>query len=137
MKTYGQNRPDGQDAVLRFIREFYSKNGLPATIRQIQTGCGFKSTRAVSYHIEQLLKQGRVRMAGERRAKRCIPLLAKKSDTVSIKVSRWEELLNAEKEIKSAQNVLKTQGRLLDEANREIVALTMEIRRLKKITKNP
>lgn len=44
--------------VLKFIQSYYLKHGVPPSCRDIQEGIGFKSPRAVSWHLEILYKEG-------------------------------------------------------------------------------
>ena len=44
--------------MLEFIRQFMRENGLPPTIRDIQTACDISSTSVVDYNLRQLQRAG-------------------------------------------------------------------------------
>lgn len=44
--------------LLLFIRSYYLSNGVPPSVREMAEAMGFKSPRAVSYHLEHLMRQG-------------------------------------------------------------------------------
>lgn len=44
--------------VLKFLQEFYSENGIPPTVRDIQEGCNISSTSVVDYNLRQLEEAG-------------------------------------------------------------------------------
>ncbi len=44
--------------IVDFIRGFVGKNGFPPSIREIQTFLGFKSTKAVKVHLDEMEKMG-------------------------------------------------------------------------------
>lgn len=56
-----------REKILRFIRDFSSKNGYPPSIREIMRHFGFKSPRAVSFHLEKLEADGRLERHGKAR----------------------------------------------------------------------
>lgn len=47
-----------QERILNFIRSYEADNGLPPTVREIQTGAGVSSTSMVSYHLKALETMG-------------------------------------------------------------------------------
>jgi repressor LexA len=47
-------RPDSRQMVLDFIEVYSEEHNRPPTVREIQTHCGFKSPRAISYILEKL-----------------------------------------------------------------------------------
>ena len=47
-----------QERMLEFIRQFMRENGLPPTIRDIQTACDISSTSVVDYNLRQLQRAG-------------------------------------------------------------------------------
>lgn len=44
--------------VLEFIQCYYLRNGVPPSCRDIMEGVGFKSPRAVTWHLEILYNAG-------------------------------------------------------------------------------
>ena len=44
--------------ILGVIQEFIGRNGLPPTIREIQTAAGISSTSVVDYHLRILKREG-------------------------------------------------------------------------------
>lgn len=47
-----------QERILGFIRNYEADNGLPPTVREIQTGASVSSTSMVSYHLKALEGMG-------------------------------------------------------------------------------
>lgn len=57
-----------QTKIISFIRHFVRQQGYSPSIREIMRHCGFKSPRAVSFHLEKL-KEGRwIRSSGKARS---------------------------------------------------------------------
>ena len=54
-----------QERMLDFIREFYWKNGLPPTVRDIQKACDISSTSVVDYNLRLLERGGFLRRRPE------------------------------------------------------------------------
>lgn len=50
-----------QEKMIAFIRRYLHQHGYAPSIRDIMHHCGFKSPRAVSFHLEKLEKGGLVR----------------------------------------------------------------------------
>jgi repressor LexA len=50
-----------QDKIVAFIRRYLLQHGYSPSIRDIMNHCGFKSPRAVSFHLEKLERAGLVR----------------------------------------------------------------------------
>jgi repressor LexA len=50
-----------QEAILRFIKEFYQENHFPPTIREIQERCRITSTSVVDYNLKALEEKGYLR----------------------------------------------------------------------------
>jgi repressor LexA len=71
-----------QSRIVSFIRQHVQRLGYPPSIREIQKHCGFKSPRAVSYHLELLERMGMLVRGGKARALR----LAGAQTTVAIPV---------------------------------------------------
>ena len=44
--------------ILEFLQEFYSENGIPPTVRDIQQACDISSTSVVDYNLKQLEEAG-------------------------------------------------------------------------------
>lgn len=47
--------------VYGFIKDFYEKNKIPPTIREVVKSLGFSSTKAVKVHIDNLVKEGLIK----------------------------------------------------------------------------
>lgn len=50
--------PERRRRILAFIQEFYSENGIPPTVRDIQQACEISSTSVVDYNLKQLEEAG-------------------------------------------------------------------------------
>ena len=46
--------PPRRQLILTFLQEFYSDNGIPPTVRDIQRACEISSTSVVDYNLEKL-----------------------------------------------------------------------------------
>ena len=46
--------PPRRQRIWEFVRDFYSDNGIPPTIRDIQKACNISSTSVVDYNLEKL-----------------------------------------------------------------------------------
>ena len=44
--------PPRRQQILEFVQEFYSQNGIPPTVRDIQKACQISSTSVVDYNLE-------------------------------------------------------------------------------------
>ena len=53
--------PPRRAKILSYVREFYSENGIPPTVRDIQVACGISSTSVVDYNLKQLDEAGYIR----------------------------------------------------------------------------
>jgi repressor LexA len=58
-----------QRKILTFIAEQSRQNGYPPTIREIQSHCGYRSPRAVSFHLDKLHLQGYIERTSTGRAR--------------------------------------------------------------------
>jgi len=50
--------PPRRQRILTFLQEFYSDNGIPPTVRDIQKACEVSSTSVVDYNLEKLRQAG-------------------------------------------------------------------------------
>ena len=50
--------PARRRRILEFLQEFYSENGIPPTVRDIQQACEISSTSVVDYNLKQLEEAG-------------------------------------------------------------------------------
>ena len=50
--------PPRRQRILEFVQEFYSENGIPPTVRDIQKACEISSTSVVDYNLEKLSQAG-------------------------------------------------------------------------------
>ena len=50
--------PPRRQQILEFVQEFYSENGIPPTVRDIQRACELSSTSVVDYNLEKLREAG-------------------------------------------------------------------------------
>ncbi len=50
--------PPRRQRILGFLQEFYSENGIPPTVRDIQKACEISSTSVVDYNLERLSQAG-------------------------------------------------------------------------------
>ncbi|MFQ3671804.1 MAG: transcriptional repressor LexA [Verrucomicrobiia bacterium] len=55
------------DTLLNLIRSCLATEGRPPTIRELQSRLGFRSPRAISYHLEKLEAEGRIVRRGKSR----------------------------------------------------------------------
>jgi len=74
--------PNPKMKILEFVREFVSDRGYPPSIREIASGLGYQSTKAVKVHLDDLAAQGLIkRKEGHARAIQIepwgIPILGK------------------------------------------------------------
>lgn len=51
---------DKQDKILEFLNRYIEENGYPPAVREICAAVGLKSTATVSYHLNELRRQGRI-----------------------------------------------------------------------------
>ncbi|MDD8044986.1 MAG: transcriptional repressor LexA [Verrucomicrobiota bacterium] len=58
-----------QRKILTFIAQQTQENGYPPTIREIQAHCGYRSPRAVSFHLDKLFLQGYIERMATGRAR--------------------------------------------------------------------
>jgi len=56
---------DRQRRIIRYIDRFFSSNGYPPSIRDIQAGCGISSTSVVDYNLNLLESRGHIRRHAE------------------------------------------------------------------------
>lgn len=79
-----------QKKILDFIRDYIGSEGFAPTIREMGNSLGFKSPRAVAYHIEQLQKKGYIQKTTD--GSRNIALKfddSKKGSTTFIPLMGW------------------------------------------------
>ncbi|MBM11474.1 MAG: repressor LexA [Chloroflexi bacterium] len=50
--------PPRRQRIWEFLKEFYSENGIPPTVRDIQSACEISSTSVVDYNLEKLAQAG-------------------------------------------------------------------------------
>ena len=50
--------PPRRQHILEFVQQFYSQNGIPPTVRDIQKACEISSTSVVDYNLEKLSQAG-------------------------------------------------------------------------------
>ena len=50
--------PPRRQRIWEFLKEFYSENGIPPTVRDIQRACEISSTSVVDYTLEKLAQAG-------------------------------------------------------------------------------
>ena len=50
--------PPRRQRIWEFLKEFYSENGIPPTVRDIQRACEISSTSVVDYNLEKLAQAG-------------------------------------------------------------------------------
>ena len=50
--------PPRRQRILEFVQKFYSENGIPPTVRDIQKACEISSTSVVDYNLEKLSQAG-------------------------------------------------------------------------------
>ena len=50
--------PPRRHRILSFLQDFYSENGIPPTVRDIQRACDISSTSVVDYNLEKLREAG-------------------------------------------------------------------------------
>jgi len=63
---------DKQEKILEFLNAYVEENGYPPAVREICAAVGLRSTATVSYHLNELKKQGRIK--GEPNKRRAIAL---------------------------------------------------------------
>jgi len=63
---------DKQEKILEFLNTHIEEKGFPPTVREICAAVGLKSTATVSYHLNELKKQGRIQ--GDSTKRRAISL---------------------------------------------------------------
>ena len=63
--------------ILEYVRQFLQENGYAPSIREIGKAVGLQSTATVSYHLEQLKRQGLLQAPIEKGRKRAIATTAR------------------------------------------------------------
>ena len=63
---------DKQEKILEFLNAYVEENGYQPAVREICAAVGLRSTATVSYHLNELKKQGRIK--GEPNKRRAIAL---------------------------------------------------------------
>lgn len=64
---------DKQERILEFLNQFIEENGYPPTFREICAAVGLKSTATVSYHLEELKRQGKIQANSNKRRTISLP----------------------------------------------------------------
>ena len=59
-ENMGKNKkmPPRRQRIMGFLQEFYSENGIPPTVRDIQKACEISSTSVVDYNLDRLSEAG-------------------------------------------------------------------------------
>lgn len=70
MKKYDTKRIDFNHEIYNFIIEYFKKNMLVPTIREVIEGTSYKSSSTVYNHMKRLLDMGRLNQIGDRY---CLP----------------------------------------------------------------
>ncbi len=95
--------PNPKMRIYDFVREFISERGYPPSIREIAAGLGYKSTKAVKVHLDDLATQGVIkRKEGHARAIQVepwgIPIMGRvPAGTPTLAVEDVEEVFTASK----------------------------------------
>lgn len=55
--------PDRADRIVSFVEDFIAEHGYGPSFREICSGVGLASPASVTYHVEKLIREGR--MTGE------------------------------------------------------------------------
>lgn len=63
---------DKQEKILEFLNTYIEEKGYPPSVREICAAVGLKSTATVSYHLNELKRQGRIQ--GDSTKRRAISL---------------------------------------------------------------
>lgn len=63
---------DKQEKILEFLNQYIEEKGYPPSVREICAAVGLKSTATVSYHLNELKRQGRIQ--GDSTKRRAISL---------------------------------------------------------------
>lgn len=63
---------DKQEKILEFLNSYLEDKGYPPSVREICAAVGLKSTATVSYHLNELKRQGRIQ--GDSSKRRAISL---------------------------------------------------------------
>lgn len=63
---------DKQEKILEFLNQYIEDKGYPPSVREICAAVGLKSTATVSYHLNELKRQGRIQ--GDSSKRRAISL---------------------------------------------------------------
>ena len=63
---------DKQEKILEYLNTYIEQNGYPPAVREICAAVGLKSTATVSYHLNELKRQGRIE--GDSTKRRAISL---------------------------------------------------------------
>lgn len=61
---------DKAEKIVAFVNDFVRENGFAPSVREIGEAVGLRSTASVSYHLQNLREQGRLRTTGAKGAKR-------------------------------------------------------------------
>ncbi len=63
---------DKADRILDYVNQFVQENGYAPSVREIGAAVGLRSTASVSYHLQQLQRQGLLQSPAEKGRKRAI-----------------------------------------------------------------
>lgn len=64
---------DKQEKILEFINTYVEEKGFPPSVREICAAVGLKSTATVSYHLNELKRQGRIQTESNKRRAISLP----------------------------------------------------------------
>ena len=64
---------DKQEKILEFINTYVEEKGFPPSVRDICAAVGLKSTATVSYHLNELKRQGRIQTESNKRRAISLP----------------------------------------------------------------
>lgn len=68
---------DKADRILDYVNQFVQENGYAPSVREIGAAVGLRSTASVSYHLQQLQRQGLLQSPSEKGRKRAIATTAR------------------------------------------------------------
>lgn len=64
---------DKQEKILEFLNTYIEENGYPPSVREIAAAVGLKSPATVSYHLNELKRQGRIQGDSSKRRALALP----------------------------------------------------------------
>ncbi len=84
MKT--KELSEKQQRIIAFIRDFWSENNFPPSVRDIVAGCGLSSTSVADYNLKLLEKKGIIRRHKEVSRGIELPSFSKESNRLNVPV---------------------------------------------------